>query len=102
MGESRRRQLMDPLYGVVPKDGVVAPLWLMYKGVLFLVGERDTIACLPASNMVIPNAQQVAALEDVLAENPYLLPTGIDDVVLPTDTSPIGDTIESDTTTPQE
>jgi hypothetical protein len=91
---------MDPLYGVLPKDGVVAPLWLVYRGALFLVGERDTIACLPASNMVIPNEEQVAVMEDVLANNQYLLQTDTDDVDVLTDVTTTGDSMEIDTTTP--
>lgn len=75
MGESKRRQVTDPLYGVVPKTGVMSPLWVVHKGVLFLVGQGDSIACLPASNMVVPNDEQLAVLEDIISSNPTLLPT---------------------------
>lgn len=85
MGESKRRKKQEPLYGVVPKTGVVSPLWLMHKGVLFLVGQGDSIACLPASNMVIPNEEQLAVLEDILSSNPTLLPAGVPPVTVAED-----------------
>jgi len=73
MGEARRRRHKDPTYGILPKDGVVAPLWTVHNGVLFLVGDGDMIASLPACNMVIPNAVQARELDKILAENPDLL-----------------------------
>lgn len=85
MGESKRRKKQSPLYGVVPKTGVVSPLWLMHKGVLFLVGQGDSIACLPASNMVVPNEEQLAVLEDILSSNPTLLPAGVPPMTLAED-----------------
>lgn len=101
MGEAARRRRNDPTYGIVPKDAVEAPLWLEYKGVLFLVGEGNTLACLPAGNKVVPNAKQRAVMDGVLASNPYLL----EGVVLtgePTSTDPTGSSIESDTNPLQE
>ena len=78
MGEARRRQLVDPLYGVMGKQElVVSPLWVVYREVLFLVGAGDSIACLPASSMLPPlTEEQVAALEAIIVDNPQL--TAID------------------------
>jgi hypothetical protein len=73
MGESSRRKAQDPLYGVVPKTGVMSPLWVVHRGVLFLVGQGDSIACLPAGNMVVPNEEQLKVLEDILSSNPSLM-----------------------------
>ena len=73
MGEAKRRRSRDPLYGIVPKTGTVSPLWVVHRGVLFLVGQGDSIACLPAGNMVTPNAEQLRVLEGILDSNPSLL-----------------------------
>ncbi|WOL31457.1 hypothetical protein [Microcoleus phage My-WqHQDG] len=73
MGEANRRKVQDPLYGVVPKTGVMSPLWVLHKGVLFLVGQGDSIACLPAGNRVTPNVEQLKVLEDILSSNPSLM-----------------------------
>ena len=81
MGESKRRQVQDPLYGVVPKTGVMSPLWVVHKGVLFLVGQGDSIACLPAGNIVVPNEEQLKVLEDILDSNPSLMGAGVDNTL---------------------
>ncbi len=81
MGEANRRKVQDPLYGVVPKTGVMSPLWVIHKGVLFLVGQGDSIACLPAGNMVTPNEEQLKVLEDILDSNPSLMGTVIDNTL---------------------
>lgn len=74
MGESKRRQDKDALYGIVPKAGNVPLLWTVHKGVLFLiVGGGDSLTCLPASSYVIPNEKQVEALEELIASNSQLL-----------------------------
>ena len=75
MGQSRQRKLIDPLYGVIPKQGVTSPLWMVHKGVLFLVGQGDSLACLPAANNLTPNGEQLAVLEEIIGSNPSLLQT---------------------------
>jgi hypothetical protein len=51
----------------------MSPLWVVHKGVLFLVGRGDSIACLPAGNKVTPNEEQLKVLEDILDSNPSLM-----------------------------
>lgn len=74
MGEARRRQQTDPLYGVMGKQELVtSPLWVVYEGVLFLVGGGDSLACLPASNKLPAlTEEQEAVLQGIIAENPQL------------------------------
>jgi len=73
MGQARKRKLIDPLYGVLPKEGITSPLWMVHKGVLFLVGQGDSLACLPAANNLTPNGEQLAVLEEIINSNPSLL-----------------------------
>jgi hypothetical protein len=73
MGQARKRKLIDPLYGVLPRECITSPLWIVHKGVLFLVGQGDSLACLPAANNLTPNGEQLAVLEEIISSNPSLL-----------------------------
>lgn len=73
MGEAKVRKAIDPLYGILPKSSD-SPLWAVHKGVLFLIDpKKDSIACIPASNMVKLNTEQTAALDNILEGAPTLV-----------------------------
>lgn len=91
MGESKRRVLKDPLYGLQPKEGP-PPTWFVHRGVLVLVSvDGNTMSFHPAAHMRVLNSEQEAEIDRYLDSNL--------DMLYPAE---VGNSIESDTTPSQE